>query len=396
MSGPDPFCQTRTTRPIRRGAALTSLALTGVLVASAAAGAFPEGHGGTQAPLSGRHGGAADDAAVAAREAAAEALIDGKSPEEAAERAVSRSGDRWGVVYTPGEYQEFEEALDGRYTGVGVWAALREGDVTLTRVRSGSPAAEAGLMAGDRVLDVDGETTEGVPVTEVLARLRGATPGAEPAPAGSTVRVGLERDGRRWTETLRRARLSTDPVTVRRTAGGATLIKVSAFTKGAGDKVRAAASGEPGGGILLDLRGNSGGMVTEAVEAASAFLDGGLVATYDLRGEQRALHAEPGRSTARPLVVLVDSGTMSAAELVTGALQDRGRAVVVGSRTFGKGAVQMPTELPGGSVAELTVGHYRTPSGQSVDGKGITPDLVAEENAEQRAEKVLTGLGGPS
>ncbi|MET8576406.1 S41 family peptidase [Streptomyces sp. NPDC005012] len=396
MSGPDPFCQTRTTRPIRRGAALTSLALAGVLVASAAGGAFPEGHGGTQAPLSGERGGAADDAAVAAREAAAEALIDGKSPEEAAERAVSRSGDRWGVVYTPGEYQEFEEALDGRYTGVGVWAARREGDVTLTRVRSGSPAAEAGLTAGDVVLSVDGEPTEGVPVTEVLARLRGATPGAEPAPAGSTVRVGLERDGRRWTETLRRALLSTDPVTVRRTAGGATLIKVSAFTKGAGDKVRAAASGEPGGGILLDLRGNSGGLVTEAVEAASAFLDGGLVATYDLRGEQRALHAEPGGSTVRPLVVLVDSGTMSAAELVTGALQDRGRAVVVGSRTFGKGAVQMPTELPGGSVAELTVGHYRTPSGRSVDGKGITPDLVAEENAEQRAEKVLTGLGGPS
>ncbi|NYV77751.1 S41 family peptidase, partial [Streptomyces sp. UH6] len=239
-------------------------------------------------------------------------------------------------------------------------------------------------------------STEGLPVTEVLARLRGATPGEEPQNAGSAVRIGLERDGRRWSETLRRALLPTDSVTVRRTAGGATLIKVSAFTKGAGDQVRAAASEAPDDGILLDLRGNSGGLVTEAVDAASAFLDGGLVATYDLRGEQRALHAERGRSTSGPLVVLVDSGTMSAAELVTGALQDRGRAVVVGSRTFGKGAVQMPTELPGGSVAELTVGHYRTPSGRGVDGEGIVPDLVAGQNAEERAERVLTGLGGPS
>jgi carboxyl-terminal processing protease len=398
MSGPDPLCRTRATRPtrpIRRGAALTTLALAGVLVTSGAGGAVSDGRG--EALPVAQPGDAARDAARAAREAAAEALVDGKSPEEAAERAVSRSGDRWGVVYTPGEYQEFEEALDGRYTGVGVWAVReKDGDVTLTRVREGSPAAEAGLRAGDRVLSVDGRATEGVPVTEVLARLRGATPGEEPQSAGSTVRIGLERDGRRWTETLRRARISTDPVTVRRTSGGATLIKVSAFTKGAGDKVRAAASGAPREGILLDLRGNSGGLVTEAVDAASAFLDGGLVATYDLRGEQRALHAERGGSTSRPLVVLVDSGTMSAAELVTGALQDRGRAVVVGSRTFGKGAVQMPTELPGGSVAELTVGHYRTPSGRGVDGAGIEPDLVAGRDAEQRAERVLTGLGAPS
>ncbi|CAM5689967.1 Peptidase S41 OS=Streptomyces microflavus OX=1919 GN=Smic_28620 PE=3 SV=1 [Streptomyces microflavus] len=96
------------------------------------------------------------------------------------------------------------------------------------------------------------------------------------------------------------------------------------------------------------------------------------------------------------MVVLVDGGTMSAAELLTGALQDRGRAVTVGSRTFGKGSVQMPSELPGGSVAELTVGHYRTPAGRSVEGRGITPDLVAGERAQQRAETVLSGLGGGS
>lgn len=175
------------------------------------------------------------------------------------------------------------------------------------------------------------------------------------------------------------------------------MIKVAAFTKGSGELVRAAvAESATGARIVLDLRGNSGGLVAEAVTAASAFLDGGLVATYDVRGEQRALHAEPGGDTTRPLVALVDGGTMSAAELLTGALQDRGRAVVVGSRTFGKGSVQMPSRLPDGSVAELTVGHYRTPFGRTVDGSGISPDLEVEEGVLERAEKVLSGLGDPS
>jgi carboxyl-terminal processing protease len=175
------------------------------------------------------------------------------------------------------------------------------------------------------------------------------------------------------------------------------LIKVAAFTKGAGAAVRDAVDEVPGdAGILLDLRANAGGLVTEAVTASSAFLDGGLVATYDVHGDQRALYADPGGDTDRPVVVLVDGGTMSAAELLTGALQDRGRAVTVGSRTFGKGSVQMPSKLPGGSVAELTVGHYRTPAGRSVEGSGITPDVGAGPEAQQRAETVLSGLGGGS
>lgn len=172
------------------------------------------------------------------------------------------------------------------------------------------------------------------------------------------------------------------------------MIKVAAFTTGTGQRVREAVRRAPeGAGVLLDLRGNSGGLVHEAVAAASAFLDGGLVATYDVQGEERSLYARPGGDTERPVVALVDGGTMSAAELVTGALQDRGRAVTVGSRTFGKGAVQMPSELPDGSVAELTVGHYRTPAGRSVDGTGITPDLPAGDAAEDRARTVLDGLG---
>lgn len=331
-------------------------------------------------------------------DAAAEAEADGKSVKDAAEEVVSRSGDRWGAVYDEREYEEFEQALDGAYTGVGLSARRTGGgDVTVSRVQPGGPADRAGIRAGDLLRTLDGRAVGKRPVAEVVALLRGDGTGAA---EGSRVELGLVREGRSWTENLRRARLTTEAVTVRRLGAepsSAVLVKVEAFTKGAGADVRDAVRDAPdGAGILLDLRANSGGLVGEAVVAASAFLDGGLVATYDVRGEQQALYADPGGDTDRPVVVLVDGGTMSAAELLTGALQDRGRAVTVGSPTFGKGSVQLPSELPGGSVAELTVGHYRTPAGRNVDGRGITPDLVVGERAQQRAETVLSGLGGGS
>ncbi|MFE9452692.1 S41 family peptidase [Streptomyces sp. NPDC006739] len=390
MSGRDLFCQPRR---FRRGAALT-LVFAGVLVTGAATDAFPDlDHPGHKAASADTAGTASHPEEV--RKAAAEAMADGTSPMEAAERAVSRSGDRWAAVYSEGEYQEFQESLDGEYTGVGLWARReRDGRIEVSRVRAGSPAADAGIRGGDRLRSVDGEKVDGRPVTDVVSLLRGD---ADDAAAGTTVTLGLQRGTRAWTETLRRARLSTDSVTVRKLPGGVTVIRIAAFTKGSGDAVHTAVRQAPAAdGIILDLRGNSGGLVTEAVSTASAFLDGGLVATYDVDGTPRSLHAEPGGDTTRPLVALVDGGTMSAAEMLTGALQDRGRAVVVGSRTFGKGSIQMPSRLPDGSVAELTVGHYRTPSGHVVDGRGITPDLEAGKQGLRRAETVLTGLGDPS
>lgn len=335
-----------------------------------------------------REAGTADRDAVA--RAAAEAVAEGKSAKSAAQEVVSRSGDRWGAVYDQGEYEAFADDLDGRWTGVGLWAGrLRDGRIEIDRVQPGSPAARAGMRAGDRLLSIDGQGVTGLKVAEVVALLRGE--------AGTSVVLKLTRGGADLTETVRREQLRSEPVTVRELPGGITVIKVASFTRGSGDRVRSAVrAAPPGGGIMLDLRGNTGGLVTEAVTAASAFLDGGLVATYDVRGAQRALHAAPGGDTARPLVALIDGGTMSAAELVTGALQDRGRAVAVGTRTFGKGSVQMPTELPDGSVAELTVGTYRTPAGRSLDGAGITPDLAAADRVEERARTVLGGIGvGP-
>lgn len=370
-----------------------------VLATAAATGSLPHG-AAKSSDIATRYAASTVESDKVA-DAAARAVADGKSGKEAAEEVVSRSGDRWGAVYDERQYEEFEQALDGSYTGVGI-AARRsaEGRVEVARVQPGSPADRAGIEPGDLLRTVDGHRVDERPVAEVVALLRGDRTEAS---AGSTVVLGVQRGAALRTETLRRATLSTEAVTVRRIGpdrsdpSPAVLIEVDSFTRGSGDRVRDAVRDAPAGaGVLLDLRGNSGGLVTEAVTAASAFLDGGLVATYDVHGEQRALYAQPGGDTARPLVVLIDGGTMSAAELLTGALQDRGRAVTVGSRTFGKGSVQMPSKLPGGSVAELTVGHYRTPAGRGVDGRGITPDLAVTSRAERRAETVLSGLGGGS
>ncbi|WP_351232698.1 S41 family peptidase [Streptomyces sp. NPDC002133] len=377
-------------RGYRRGAALTLL-FASVLATASATGLLP--HGDAKPPsLPAAHAAAATVDPDEVARAAADAMADGKSGADAAEEVVSRSGDRWGAVYDKGEYEEFERALDGAYTGVGLWARRgADGRVEVARVQRGGPAERAGIRTGDQLRAIDGKPIDGRPVSEVVALLRGDAVGGA---VGSSVVLGLQRGEHTWTETLRRARLDTEAVTVQQLEGGAVMIKVAAFTKGTGKRVREAVRDAPAGaGVLLDLRGNSGGLVSEAVTAASAFLDGGLVATYDVHGEQKVLDAGPGGDTDRPVVALVDGGTMSAAELVAGALQDRGRAITVGARTFGKGSVQMPERLPDGSVAELTVGHYRTPAGRDLEGKGITPDLVVSEQAEERAQTVLSGLG---
>lgn len=403
MSGPSLFGRPRR---IRRGATLT-LVFGTMLASGAAAGSLAEpgraaaAHGGgsriatvADADGSARGGpgpGAADRTQVDTGRIAADIAAGTVGP-QAVQKLVSRSGDRWSSYYTAQEYAGLQQALDGRYVGVGLWVRRVDGGrIQVARVQDDSPAERAGIHVGDVLATIGGTRCTGLAVTEVVADLRGA---GDP---GSTVTLGVRRDRRSWTVTLRRATLATEAVTITRPEDGPTVIKIDAFTRGVGAQVRRAVEGSRHG-VLLDLRGNSGGLVSEAVAVASAFLDGGLVATYDVHGRQQALYAAAGGDTSTPLVVLVDGGTMSAAELLAGALQDRGRAVVIGSRTFGKGSVQMPSRLPDGSVAELTVGHYSLPDGRGVDGQGITPDVEVSGGQDPVADsrEVFAGLGTPS
>jgi carboxyl-terminal processing protease len=417
MSGPSLF---GTPRRIRRGATLTlvfgTMLATGAVVGSLTAAA-QRGPGAriAAAPVAVAAKRGAADAAGSGADARtgsgntappaldtgriAQEIQDGEVGPQTAQKLVSRSGDRWSSFYTAQEYAGLQQALDGRYVGVGLWVRRIDGGrIEVARVQSGSPAGQAGLQVGDILASIDRTRCTGLAVTEVVADLRGDDEGDDvPGSPGSKVTLGVGRGTHNWNVTLRRATLATEDVTVSRPSQGPVVITVGAFSAGVGKQVEQAAKDAPHG-VLLDLRGNSGGLVTEAVAVASVFLDGGLVATYDVHGRQQALYASPGGDTAVPLVVLVDGGTMSAAEMLAGALQDRGRAVVMGSRTFGKGSVQMPSPLPDGSVAELTVGHYDLPGGRAVDGRGIAPDVQvpAGQDPVAGSREVFAGLGAPS
>jgi carboxyl-terminal processing protease len=249
------------------------------------------------------------------------------------------------------------------------------------------------VRVGDQLRAVDERSTHGLTPADVASSLRGKP--------GTSVTLVLGRGTTLRTLVLTRAQVPALEVTFSMVSGHVGRIVVPAFSKGVGRQVRDAVAQlrkQHSTGIVLDLRGDPGGLLSEAVETASAFLDGGHVVTYARRDEEpQRLDAEGTGDTRTPLVVLVDGGTASAAEVVTGALQDRGRAVVVGSRTFGKGSVQEPHTLTDGSSLALTVARYALPSGRSVEGVGIEPDIEvgtsrSGDAALKRAVDVLSGL----
>ncbi|KJK57650.1 S41 family peptidase [Saccharothrix sp. ST-888] len=367
----------RTPSGVRQGATLT-LVFGTVLLVGAATGAWGEPAAAPRPP-------SADAAHRLADPAGADL-----TPQQA-ERLVETGGDPWAAYYSPEAYRDFTQ---GRYLGVGLSVGrAQDGSFAVSQVQPDGPAEQAGITAGDRLLRIDGVQADPLPVTELVARLRGRPEDG----AGSTVALGVQRQGGPVRElVLRRQLLAAREVTVEHPRPGVVKVAVRGFTDGVAEQVRAAVRGARG--VVLDLRGNSGGLVGEAVETASLFLDGGPVAWYESRGERRDLTAAPGGDTATPLVVLVDGGTMSAAELLAGALQDRCRAVLVGVRTFGKGTVQQPSRLADGSVLELTVGRYHTPGGRTPDGTGLTPDVplpagATPQDALALAGTVLSGLG---
>jgi carboxyl-terminal processing protease len=343
---------------------------------------------GTASRPSSLRGPTLDDAA--GRLATRTGLTRGSLERAAIDAMARRTGDRWARYYTADEFDGVRDTMNGGYSGVGLWLDAVGGRVQVAGVRPGGPAEVAGVRPGDVISSVGGMPALGRPIAEVAAALRG-----RPA---TRVPVRLRRGLRTLRLTLVRAVMGLNDVTVSAEPSGMRMIRVAAFSRGVAHTVRRAVSGDRTGGIVLDLRGDPGGLLDEAVETASAFLDGGPVATYERRGAApERLDAEPGGDTTTPLVVLVDGGTASAAEVVAGSLRDRDRAVIVGSRTFGKGSVQEPVRLADGSAIELTVGRYRTPNGRSLDGSGITPDVAVDPDrspreAERRALTVLRGL----
>ncbi len=331
----------------------------------------------------------------------------------AVEAMLARLDDTWSSYYQPSEFESFQDALAGRYAGIGLWLRpAAAGGVEVASVQAGSPTSAAAIMPGEHVVGIDGVAVGASTVNTVASLLRGEggsrvvvvlEPGRDPTPglqaspgAGTDVSADATRS-----VVLDRVAFTAQDVAVERLGEDVMALTVSGFSRGVGRDVQQALATDPAhhaGGVVLDLRGNPGGLLDEGVSVASVFLDGGRVVSYRTRSEgTSAMDAAPGGDVTTPVVVLVDEGTASAAEVVAGALQDRGRAVVVGSRTFGKGSVQEPNRLADGSAIEITVGHYATPSGRALEGVGIEPDVELPATAdpelvERRALEVLGGL----
>ena len=341
-----------------------------------------------------RHSSVLDQAEHRISTQAVEPVSTAELERAAVEGMLRALDDRWSAYYAAGDFARFQQVLAGSYSGVGVWVhRVPDGSLRVMSVQPHSPASAAGLKAGDVLVSVAGRSVVGRSVADVVSDLRGD--------AGSAVNVQYRRHGSLVTARLVRANVPDDDVAASMITPGIERLRVAAFTRGVGRWVRdqvARAHDRHLQGLVLDLRDDPGGLLDEAVETASAFLDGGPVVSYEQRNSSpRMLRALGHGDTGIPLVVLVDGGTASAAEIVAAALQDRGRAVLIGSRTFGKGSVQAPSRLSDGSALELTVGHYLTPSGRSLDGVGVEPDVEVPPNAaasalEQRAVEVLSGL----
>jgi carboxyl-terminal processing protease len=316
------------------------------------------------------------------------------SLQRAAIEGMLRSlGDKWSQYLPETESTSFENSIEGQYSGIGVWLRSDEsGLVGIAGVVPTSPAEFANLQEGDLIQSVDGQTTKNQSLATVAKLLSGKP--------NTTAILSVNRSEETLTFSLKRTDLRSNPVQLKKLANEIVLISISEFSRGTARSMRSAlaASGTERSGVILDLRGNPGGLIVEATDVAGAFLNGGIVVEFYKPGKSPEIFNAIGDGDSKtPLVVLVDRGTASAAEIVAAALQDRNRAVIVGERTFGKAAVQNLTELSNGAALELTIGYYLTPSGKRLEGQGLDPDILVSSNesksvAETRALQVLQGL----
>ena len=288
--------------------------------------------------------------------------------------------DPYTRLLRPADYEVMKASNEGNLSGVGLQLGHRQ-DSNATVVIApleGSPAAEAGILSGTEVLEVNGEAVESLGLEATAARLRGAV--------GTQVVLKLQSpQGEQQELTLERRNIDLRPVRTRRLRSDAhTLgyIRITQFSEGVPDQVREAIdelSDKSVEGLVLDLRNNSGGLVSAGLAVADAFLDQQpIVETRNRSGIADPIQAGPEVLYSGPMVTLVNEGTASASEILAGALQDDDRSLLLGSNTFGKGLIQTLTNLSDSSGLAVTVAGYVTPSGRDIQGEGITPDRILD------------------
>jgi carboxyl-terminal processing protease len=308
---------------------------------------------------------------------------------------VSSLHDPYSHYFSPSDYRNFINQSNPHLSGVGIDVNLDPRGLRVIDVFPGSPAARAGIQPGDVIVAVGSMSLANRSADFGSSLIKG--------PAGTRVTLAVLRAGRRLVVPVTRANIVV-PV-----ASGKLVIfhqlkigdvTLTSFTDGSGDELRQRVKQVLSGGaqaLILDLRENGGGLLTEAVNVASIFIPDGTIVSTDGRSQQRQVYMAKGNAIASriPMVVLVDRGTASAAEIVTGALRDRGRAKVVGTRTYGKGVFQEIQPLPNGGALDITVGEYFTPNGTNLggggvrEGAGIKPNVYALGNPASAHDAAL-------
>ncbi|WP_017326381.1 S41 family peptidase [Synechococcus sp. PCC 7336] len=314
------------------------------------------------------------------------------TPEAAYERInvmLATLGDPFTRFLDPASYRSLQTSTSGELNGVGLQIALDEsGGVRVIAPLEGTPADRAGLQTDDRIVAVNDEPVRGWSLERVAARLRGLT--------GTQVYLSVQRGDRQFEVGLKREAIAINPVRSQifpQQINGQPVayIRLSQFNANAVAKMRAAIDrAESAGavGYILDLRGNPGGLLKAGIEIGRMWIDRGpIVFTIDRNGISDSADATGSQLTDAPLVAIVNRGSASASEVLSGALQDTGRAALVGTRTFGKGLIQSIFEMPDETGLAVTIAKYATPSGRDINHQGIEPDVVVELPSDRRLKR---------
>lgn len=289
----------------------------------------------------------------------------------------------------PEQFKSMQIDTSGELTGVGIQLGMDEATKKLMVIApiEGSPAAQAGILAKDTIVTIAGKSTEGMDINQAVALIRG--------PAGTKVKLGVQRGNRTFDVELQRAKIEVHPVKAEirdSSIGKVGYIRLTQFNGNAASDMRKAIQAHVNQnvkGFILDLRSNPGGLLYSSAEIARMWLDNAtIVSTIDRKGESERLTANRQALTDKPLVVLVDGGSASASEILSGALQDNKRAVIVGTKTFGKGLVQSVHSLGDGSGLAVTIAKYYTPKGTDINHAGIKPDISIDLTDSDRERLV--------